>query len=69
MASIFWHLHCLFLTSSFGFRLETLQRSLEWVKAWLITVPAADQLLRDTVEYIAEVTNNDRVHGQQGSSI
>ncbi len=47
MALIFWHPHNLFLTSSFGFRLETLQRSLER----LITVPAADQLLRDMAEY------------------
>ncbi len=44
----------LILKSSFGFRLETLQRSLEWARGRLITVPAAD--------YIAEVTDIDYVY-------
>ncbi len=47
------------------FRLETMQRSLEWVRGRLISVPAADRLLRDIAEYIAEV-NTRRQHEQQG---
>ncbi len=47
------------------FRLETMQISLEWVRGRLISVPAADRLLRDIAEYIAEV-NTRRQHEQQG---
>ncbi|XP_016348515.1 uncharacterized protein LOC107693586 [Sinocyclocheilus anshuiensis] len=49
------------------FRLETMQRSFEWVRGRLINVPAADRLLRDIAEYIAEV-NTCRKHEQQASS-
>lgn len=41
-----------------------MQRSLEWARGRLIIVPAADLLLRDIAEYIAEV-NGRRQHEQQ----
>ncbi|XP_051982025.1 uncharacterized protein LOC127643374 [Xyrauchen texanus] len=48
-------------------RLETMQRSFEWARGRLIIVPAADRLLCDIAEYIAEV-NARRQHEQQASS-
>lgn len=45
-----------------------MQRSLRWARGRLISVTAADQLLRDLAELIQEVELSTQ-HGQQGKHI
>ncbi|XP_057217742.1 uncharacterized protein LOC130571067 [Triplophysa rosa] len=49
-------------------RMETMQRSLQLARGRLINIPAADELLRDIAEYIAEVNAHRQPERQTSSS-